>query len=64
MALADRERIDEAIAGAHMVFITAGMGGGTGTGAAPVIAEIARGAGHPHGGGGHQAVHLRGLQAR
>ncbi|NIN35607.1 MAG: cell division protein FtsZ, partial [Gammaproteobacteria bacterium] len=32
----------EAIAGADMVFITAGMGGGTGTGAAPVIAEIAK----------------------
>jgi cell division protein FtsZ len=41
-ALAERERLEEAIAGAHMVFITAGMGGGTGTGAAPVIAEIAR----------------------
>src|SRR6476659_1474409 len=33
---------EEAVAGAHMVFITAGMGGGTGTGAAPVIAEVAR----------------------
>src|SRR5690349_13721251 len=41
-ALADRERLEEAIAGAHMVFITAGMGGGTGTGAGPVIAEVAR----------------------
>ena len=37
----DRERIAEALDGAHMVFITAGMGGGTGTGAAPVVAEIA-----------------------
>jgi len=36
------ERLQEALAGADMVFITAGMGGGTGTGAAPVIAEIAR----------------------
>ena len=45
MALAERERIEEAVAGAHMVFITAGMGGGTGTGAAPVIAEVARGLG-------------------
>jgi cell division protein FtsZ len=45
VALADRDRIEEAIAGAHMVFITAGMGGGTGTGAAPVIAEVARGLG-------------------
>ena len=32
----------EQLSGAHMVFITAGMGGGTGTGAAPVIAEVAR----------------------
>ena len=44
-ALEERERIEEAVAGAHMVFITAGMGGGTGTGAAPVIAEVARGQG-------------------
>jgi cell division protein FtsZ len=42
VALAERERIEEAIAGSHMVFITAGMGGGTGTGAGPVIAEVAR----------------------
>src|SRR5437660_10527619 len=42
VALAERDRIEEALAGAHMVFITAGMGGGTGTGAAPVIAEVAR----------------------
>src|ERR1051326_9027147 len=42
MAIADRERIEEMVAGAHMVFITAGMGGGTGTGAGPVIAEVAR----------------------
>ncbi|MEC5386061.1 cell division protein FtsZ [Uliginosibacterium sp. H3] len=41
-ALENRERIVEALDGAHMVFITAGMGGGTGTGAAPVIAEVAR----------------------
>lgn len=38
----DRIAIQEALAGADMVFITAGMGGGTGTGAAPVIAEIAK----------------------
>ena len=38
----ERERISEALSGAHMVFITAGMGGGTGTGAAPIIAEVAR----------------------
>ena len=35
----DRERIAEIIKGANMVFITAGMGGGTGTGAAPVVAQ-------------------------
>jgi cell division protein FtsZ len=38
----DRERIAEVLAGADMVFITAGMGGGTGTGAAPVVAQVAR----------------------
>jgi len=37
-----REEIKEALKGADMVFVTAGMGGGTGTGAAPVIAEISR----------------------
>ena len=41
-AMEDRDRIYEAIEGADMVFITAGMGGGTGTGAAPVVAEIAK----------------------
>ena len=41
-AVEDRERIAESLAGSDMIFITAGMGGGTGTGAAPVIAEIAR----------------------
>jgi cell division protein FtsZ len=41
-ALEDRERIAEVLAGADMVFITAGMGGGTGTGGAPVVAEVAR----------------------
>jgi cell division protein FtsZ len=41
-ALNDRDRIREALEGANMVFITAGMGGGTGTGAAPVVAEIAK----------------------
>jgi cell division protein FtsZ len=38
----DRDEVAAALAGADMVFITAGMGGGTGTGAAPVVAEIAR----------------------
>jgi cell division protein FtsZ len=41
-AVEDRDRIAEAIAGADMLFVTAGMGGGTGTGAAPVVAEIAK----------------------
>ncbi|MBN1980304.1 MAG: cell division protein FtsZ [Chitinivibrionales bacterium] len=38
----DRDKVSEMLEGADMVFITAGMGGGTGTGAAPVVAEIAR----------------------
>ena len=41
-ALEDRERIIELIEGADMLFLTAGMGGGTGTGAAPIVAEAAR----------------------
>ena len=41
-ALEDRDAIIEAIDGADMLFITAGMGGGTGTGAAPIVAEIAK----------------------
>jgi cell division protein FtsZ len=41
-ALEDRERIAELISGSDMLFLTAGMGGGTGTGAAPVVAEVAR----------------------
>jgi cell division protein FtsZ len=41
-ALEDIEKIREALKGADMVFITAGLGGGTGTGGAPVIAEVAR----------------------
>jgi cell division protein FtsZ len=41
-AMEDRDRIAEAISGADMIFITAGMGGGTGTGGAPVVAEVAK----------------------
>ncbi|MEI7968980.1 MAG: cell division protein FtsZ [Betaproteobacteria bacterium] len=41
-AIEDRERIIEMIEGADMLFLTAGMGGGTGTGAAPIVAEVAR----------------------
>lgn len=41
-ALEDKDRIADALHGADMVFVTAGMGGGTGTGAAPIVAEVAR----------------------
>jgi cell division protein FtsZ len=41
-AMEDRDRIAELIEGADMLFITAGMGGGTGTGAAPVVAQVAK----------------------
>jgi cell division protein FtsZ len=41
-AMEDRDRIHDALEGADMIFITAGMGGGTGTGAAPVVAEVAK----------------------
>ncbi len=41
-AMEDRDRIAESLTGADMVFLTAGMGGGTGTGAAPIIAQISR----------------------
>jgi cell division protein FtsZ len=41
-AMEDKDRIAEAIKGSDMIFITAGMGGGTGTGAAPVVAEVAK----------------------
>src|ERR1700726_1997826 len=41
-AMEDRDRIAEMIEGADMLFITAGMGGGTGTGAAPVVAQVAK----------------------
>ncbi|MGD8644076.1 MAG: cell division protein FtsZ [Chromatiales bacterium] len=41
-AMEDRERIQEVISGADMLFITAGMGGGTGTGGAPIVAQLAK----------------------
>jgi len=41
-AMEDRDRIQEVLEGADMVFITAGMGGGTGTGGAPIVAQVAR----------------------
>ena len=44
-ALESKKEIEEALAGADMVFVTCGLGGGTGTGAAPIVAEIAQGQG-------------------
>ncbi len=44
LAEESRARIEDALRGAHMVFIAAGMGGGTGTGAAPIVAEDRQGA--------------------
>lgn len=44
-ALESKKEIEDALAGADMVFVTCGMGGGTGTGAAPIVAEIAQGLG-------------------
>lgn len=41
-AMEDKDRIREQLDGSHMVFLTAGMGGGTGTGAAPIVAQIAK----------------------
>ena len=41
-AMEDREKINSVLKGADMVFITAGMGGGTGTGASPIVAEVAQ----------------------
>ncbi len=41
-AMEDRDRIEEVLGGADMVFITAGMGGGTGTGGAPIVAQVAK----------------------
>src|SRR2546429_7831229 len=57
-ALEARDQIADALRGAHMAFITAGMGGGTGTGAAPVVAEV-QGDGNPHCRGRHQALLVR-----
>ena len=57
-AIEDRDRIATAIDGADMLFITAGMGGGTGTGAAPVIAELAREKKRAYGCCGYSAVSI------
>ena len=58
------EAIREQLTGADMVFITAGMGGGTGTGGAPVVGRIARELGRADGRRRHQAVRLRGQAPR
>ena len=63
-AMEDRDRIVELIEGCDMLFITAGMGGGTGTGAAPVVAQVAQGARHPDGRGRDAALRDGGQQAR
>ena len=59
-----REDILEALRGSDMVFITAGMGGGTGTGAAPVVAECAREVGALTGGVGTEPVTFEGPARR
>ena len=62
-AMEDRDRIVELVEGCDMLFITAGMGGGTGTGAAPGRGAGGQGARHPHRGGGDQALRDGGQQA-
>ena len=56
--------IEDALKGADMVFVTAGEGGGTGTGGAPVVARIARALGRADHRCGHPAVLLRGQAPR
>ena len=51
-----RDELYEAVRGSDMVFVAGGMGGGTGTGACPVVAEIAKGKRRTHHCGGDQAV--------
>ena len=63
-ALEDAQRVAETLSGADMVFVTAGMGGGTGTGAAPVIAQVARDLGRADRRRRDQAVRVRGLAAQ
>ncbi len=57
-ALEDTERICELLHGADMVFVTAGLGGGTGAGATPVVASLGKRNGCAHGCRGHQAIHI------
>ena len=58
------EEITKYFDGVDMVFITAGMGGGTGTGAAPVIAKSCQRKRHPYGGCCDEAVYLEGKRRR
>ena len=58
-----RDELKEALKGADMVFVTAGEGGGTGTGAAPIVAELGARARGADGRRRHEAVRLRGTQA-
>ena len=58
-----RDELKEALKGADMVFVTAGEGGGTGTGARPIVAELARELERAHRRRRHEAVRLRGPQA-
>ncbi len=62
-ALEDRDRIVDLLDGADMIFITAGMGGGTGTGASPIVAQLAKEMGILTVGGGHEAVSVRAQKA-
>ena len=59
-AMEDYDRIKALLKGSDMIFITAGAGGGTGTGAAPIVARICREVGRPDGRDRDQAVRLRG----
>ena len=63
-AMEDYDRIKALLKGSDMIFITAGAGGGTGTGAAPVVARIAREARRADRRHRHQAVRLRGHAPR
>src|ERR1041384_1800414 len=59
-ALEDAQRVAETLTGADMVFVTAGMGGGTGTGAAPVIGSLAKELGALTVAGGRKALEFEG----
>ena len=63
-ALEDTDTIIQALSGADMIFVTTGLGGGTGTGAAPVIASLASELGALTDRRRHQAVQVRGQEAR